>query len=361
MTKKVLLTGAFGNVGTSTLEELIKRDHIIRCFDVPTKKTKRIAKKYRKQVEIIWGDIRNEDVVKKAADGMDVIIHLAAIIPPLAHKKPELAQAINVGGTRNILKAAQEQIEPPKLIYSSSVSVYGDVRRNGKEIIKTTHPYNPSPNDNYARTKIACEQIIKDSNLQWAIFRFAAIPPVDLKVDPLMYEVPLDTPLEFCHTSDTGLALAKAVDTEEVWGETFHIGGGPECRVPYKEYVGKLLEAFGIGRLPEEAFGTDDFHCGYLDTTKSQELLEYQRHTFEDLIEENRKRMPFLRWLVVIFRPIVRHFLLKKSPYYIQYKNQQKIKRRYSKKSKKKISAKEKGTSKTKKIIPEKSKKQLYP
>ena len=56
---KILLTGAFGNVGTSTLAELVKRNNIIRCFDVPTRKNKRTArkfKKYRNKLDIVWGE-----------------------------------------------------------------------------------------------------------------------------------------------------------------------------------------------------------------------------------------------------------------------------------------------------------------
>lgn len=318
---KVLLTGAFGNIGSSTLSELVNREHQVRCFDIKNKNNRKKANKYRNndQVEIVWGDIRNPEDVKKAVKGIEVVIHLAAIIPPLANKKPLFAEKINVDGTRNLLSAIEQQQNPPKLIFSSSVAVYGDVRHKGTELIEVTDPYDPSPLDHYARMKIKCEKMIKQSTLDWAIFRFAAIPPIDLKTDPLMFEVPLDTPLEFCHTTDTGLALAKAVDHPKVWGEIFHIGGGEKCRVPYKVYVTKLLESFGIGELPDIAFSDKPFHCGYMDTTKSQKLLKYQRHTFDDLVEEMKNKSPFLRILTIIFRPIVRLYLLRQSPYYREH------------------------------------------
>jgi len=102
---KVLLTGPFGNVGLSTLEELIKRDYDIRVFDIKNKKNRKIANRYKDQTEIIWGDLRNYEDVEEALEGIDVIIHLAAIIPPLADKLPELAEEVNIGGTKNIIKA----------------------------------------------------------------------------------------------------------------------------------------------------------------------------------------------------------------------------------------------------------------
>jgi len=140
---KILLTGAFGNVGTSTLEELIKMDnHFIRCFDIPTKANKKKAKKFQQfknRVEIFWGDLRDHFEVEKAVEGIDVIIHLGAIIPPLANNRPELAEPINVGGTRNIITAIKKQTIQPKLIFSSSVATYGDVRYKGLDyVIQTT-------------------------------------------------------------------------------------------------------------------------------------------------------------------------------------------------------------------------------
>lgn len=62
----VLLTGAFGNVGLSTLKELIKRNYNIRVFDIKTKRNKRIANKYKKNIKIFWGDLRYYKDVERA-------------------------------------------------------------------------------------------------------------------------------------------------------------------------------------------------------------------------------------------------------------------------------------------------------
>ena len=107
---KILLTGPFGNVGLSTLEELLKRGYLIRIFDVKNSKNRQLARRYKGKVEIFWGDLRNSSDVEKAIKGCDTIIHLAAIIPPLADKKPKLAEAVNVGGTINIIKAMEAAV-----------------------------------------------------------------------------------------------------------------------------------------------------------------------------------------------------------------------------------------------------------
>jgi nucleoside-diphosphate-sugar epimerase len=61
---KVLLTGAFGNIGRSTMDELLKRGHQVRCFDIRTRANRENARQYgKKSRHVFWGDLRQpEDV-----------------------------------------------------------------------------------------------------------------------------------------------------------------------------------------------------------------------------------------------------------------------------------------------------------
>lgn len=318
---KVLLTGAFGNVGLSTLKELIKRNHEIRVFDIKTKKNKRIAYKYKKDVEIFWGDIRNLKNVERAVSDRNVVVHVAAIIPPLADKKPKFAESVNVGGTANIVKAMENQPKKPKLIFTSSVAVYGDRLEN--PLITPEDPPNPNSDDEYAKQKIKCEILIKNSSLDWAIFRLTYIVSLNkLKMDPLMFEMPLDTCIEICDTKDVGLALTNAVESEEIWGEVMHIAGGDRCRISYREYLKEMLDIFGIGfeELPEEAFRRGrGFHCGFMTTDKSQAFLNYQRYTLNDYFNAVNKKVAISRIFTMMFKPIAQKYLLNKSHYYKEY------------------------------------------
>ena len=241
---KVLLTGAFGNVGLSTLKELIKRNYDVRVFDIKNKRNSRSAKKFKDQVEIIWGDLRNLKDVEIAVYGCDVTIHVAAIIPPLADRKPRFAEAVNVGGTSNIIEAMKKQPQKPKLIFTSSVAIYGDRTKN--PLIQPTDRLNPNDDDEYAKQKVKCEELIKNSGLEWVICRLTYIVSINkLQMDPLMFEMPLNTCIEICDTKDVGFALANAVENEEIWSETLHIAGGPRCRISYREYLREMLDIFG--------------------------------------------------------------------------------------------------------------------
>jgi len=324
---KVLLTGAFGNVGLSTLKELIKRNYDVRVFDIKNKRNRRNANKFKDQVEIMWGDLRNPKDVEMAVYGCDVIIHVAAIIPPLADRKPRFAEAVNVGGTSNIIKAMKKQLQKPKLIFTSSVAIYGDRTKN--PLIRTTDPLNPNDDDEYAKQKVKCEELIKNSGLEWVICRLTYIVSINkLQMDPLMFEMPLNTCIEICDTKDVGLALANAVESEEIWGETLHIAGGSRCRISYREYLREMLDIFGIGteELPPEAFSTKGFHCGFMTTDKSQKLLQYQQHTIDDYFNAVRKKVAISRLFMMMVRPFARKYLLNKSHYYKEYLNNDIIK-----------------------------------
>jgi nucleoside-diphosphate-sugar epimerase len=128
---KVLLTGAFGNVGQSALEELLRQGHQVRCFDLRTKANERAARRYGDRIEVMWGDLRRPEDVARAVEGRDVVVHLAFIIPKLSatgiesEARPDLAYQVNVEGTRNLIEAMKAQPRPPRLVFSSSLHVYG--------------------------------------------------------------------------------------------------------------------------------------------------------------------------------------------------------------------------------------------
>jgi nucleoside-diphosphate-sugar epimerase len=100
---RVLVTGGLGNLGTPTLHQLVAHGHDVYSLDLPTPTNLRKARQLREAIGWQWGDIRDHDAVARSIAGMDVIVHLAGVLPPPAHDQPELAEAVNVGGTTNLL------------------------------------------------------------------------------------------------------------------------------------------------------------------------------------------------------------------------------------------------------------------
>lgn len=308
---KVLLTGAFGNIGSNTVRELLNRGHEVTCFDVRNKQTMMVWRRFKDKVRIIWGDIRNREDVAIAVQGQEVVLHLAAIIPPTSERSPRLAEEVNIGGTRNIVEAIKGIDNPPRLIFTSSYSVFG---KKFHEPPPRTINDTLQPTDNYSRHKIICEEIIQDSGLAWSILRCPAMPSLEsMNADPIMFEFALDTRIEILDPRDAGLALANAVTSDEVWGRILLLGGGKECQLTYCEYVGRTLEAVGIGRLPSEAFGSEPAYFDWVDTAESERILRYQRYDLDDYLKAFRANLGIKRYFIPLLRPFIRTSLLKGS------------------------------------------------
>ena len=316
---RVLVTGAFGNIGTSTVRELLAQGHWVRCFDLQTPANERAARRFGGLAEVVWGDLRRPEDLARAVADQDVVIHLAFIIPKLSatgvgcEDRPDWAREINVDGTRNLLEAIRQQPRPARILFASTIHIYG----------KTQHLQPPRtatdpvvPIEHYARHKVECEALVRASGLEWGIFRLAASLPLAMKLDPGMFDIPLGNRMEYVHTRDVGLAFANAVSSPDVWGKVLLIGGGSRCQYYYRQIAQAVLKGLGIGMLPARAFTTVPFATDWMDTAESQRLLNYQRHTLTDYVRDMRAALGFRRHLVRLFQPIVRSVLLAKSPYF---------------------------------------------
>lgn len=91
----VLVTGASGTVGFEVLQQLLdQEDFQITVFDKTSKISEEKLMPFKDRVDLIFGDITTSRDLQNIKD-IDVAIHLAAIIPPLADELPELAQKVN--------------------------------------------------------------------------------------------------------------------------------------------------------------------------------------------------------------------------------------------------------------------------
>ncbi len=320
---RVVVTGAFGNIGASCVRELRCQGHQVRAFGRPSRANRRVAASFGPGVELCWGDVRDPAAVARAVEGQNTVVHMAYILPPVADDHPVLAEAVNVGGTRNVIEAARAQPVSPRVLFASTFDLFG-FTQDQPPPRRVTDPV--AATDDYTRHKIEGERMVRESGLPWTIFRFADVPPLAMRSPhPIMFRIPLATRFEVLHTDDAGLAVANALasDTggegdagEGVWGQIWLIGGGPSCQVRYRDYLGRMLDVMGIGRLPDAAFGNQPYSTDWIDTTESEALLRYQRHSFEQIIHDVAAALGWQRRLIPLVRPLARWWVLRMSPYY---------------------------------------------
>jgi nucleoside-diphosphate-sugar epimerase len=314
---RVTVTGAFGNVGESVLIELLELGHEVRAFDLRSSNNEKVAERYRGRVDVAWGDVRVAGAVTRAVEGAEAVVHTAFVIPPLSEREPDLAREVNVDGTRNVIGAMQALPSPPRLIYTSSVSVTGPRGPRDEPPVTAELPLVAS--DHYTRHKIDTEGMVQESGLSWCILRLGAVLPVELpkRFDPMTFDVPSEQRMETVHTRDVGLAIARAVDGEEALGRILLIGGGKSCQMTCGEMRDRMAAAMGLPAFPQSAFGSEPYYMDHMDTREAQRILAFQRYDFDDYVHDVREKLPaFARLLTRAFGGLVTRYLLRQSPYY---------------------------------------------
>jgi len=150
--KRYLVTGGAGFIGSHIAEELVERGHEVRIVDnFLTGKRENIAS-FLDKIELIEGDIRDFSLCKRASDGVDFVLHQAALPSvPRSIEDPLMTNEINIKGTLNLLLASRDA-GVKKFVFASSSSVYGDDQRLPKKEGEEGAPLSP-----YAISKLVGE------------------------------------------------------------------------------------------------------------------------------------------------------------------------------------------------------------
>ena len=313
----VLVTGSFGRLGQKGIERLLEEGHSVIAFDVPNRRNRKEARRFEGRVETVWGDIRSAGDIGSSVERCDAIIHNAGILAPASENHPDLAYAVNVGGTKNILDAMSRRETPPVIVFASSLSVCGPRTPGGPPLTGATPTV---ATDNYTSNKAECERLLQESDLPYVIFRIgvsvgvkAAAGDLSPDVFRVLFGINPDARMEWVHPEDVALAQARAIETPDAFGKILMIGGGQACRLTFGEFYGAMFDATGVGRFPPEAYGSGDYYCDWLDTDESQSLLSYQRTSFEAFIGRLRRASRFTRPLVRLLSPLIRWYMLRSS------------------------------------------------
>jgi len=232
-------------------------------------------------VELLGGDIGDLDRVRSAVVGVDVVVHLAALLPPVSERDREATMAVNVGGTENVVKALEQENRDAHLIFSSSVSVYGDTTGE-QPPIRVSHTRRPS--DWYAESKIEAERIVLGGSLPYTILRISGISVPAFLEPPAVWPFVEDQRIEFVCRTDVVKALSACVHTLEAVGKVFNIAGGPTWQMLGRAYVEQFGEVMGLP-FDEARYSSQPGYFDWYDTDESQAVLQYQQTTIARFLE----------------------------------------------------------------------------
>jgi nucleoside-diphosphate-sugar epimerase len=280
----------------------------VRVFDLDNERNRKSVKELGRKAEILWGDITEPDSVRKALDKVDMVVHMAGILPPVAYERPELARRVNVGGTQIVVDLIKEKGGHIPLIFTSSVAVFGPTP-NATEPVSADRN-EPNPRGAYGETKFEAESLIKASGIDYIILRLTAIMYFTFDVSDIkrIFSVPLNNRIEFCHPDDLALAVLNSVKNfDALQGSTLIVSGGPDQRMLYKDMVGSILDIMGLPLPPAHKFTREPYYLDWYDTSRSQELLKFQRRSFADYLKDYSRGLT--RRYSSLFLPFMRYFV----------------------------------------------------
>src|ERR1019366_4867156 len=136
-----------------------------RCFVTRRNTHILTARRFADKIELFRSDLLQPAELVPAVKDQDVIIHTAYVIPPLSEDRSEFARRVNVEGTRNLIAAACLQPRPPKFLFVSTFQVFGTTQHLPPPR-KVTDPMQAI--DHYSAHKIACEEMVRSSGLEWS-------------------------------------------------------------------------------------------------------------------------------------------------------------------------------------------------
>ena len=155
--KKIFITGGGGYVGSALTDYLIEKGYYVTAFDLFI--YGKDVFNSTKNLNIIEGDIRNIDLVKKSLKDHDMVIHLACISnDPSFELNPKLGKSINLEAFEPLVKASRNA-GIKRFIYASSSSVYGI-----KEVKNVHENMKLEPITDYSKFKMECENILNRYN-----------------------------------------------------------------------------------------------------------------------------------------------------------------------------------------------------
>jgi nucleoside-diphosphate-sugar epimerase len=148
-----LVTGGAGFIGSNTVEELIRRGEKVRVLDNFSTGKRHNIESFLDDIELIEGDVRSYHIVREATEGVDFVLHEAALPSiPRSIRDPITSNEVNVAGTLNVLHAAKDA-KVKRVVFASSSSIYGETPELPKHEEMMLSPLSP-----YAVSKLAAEK-----------------------------------------------------------------------------------------------------------------------------------------------------------------------------------------------------------
>ena len=296
MTKKILVTGADGFIGSHLTEALVRAGYDVKAFVLYNSFNSwgwldQCKEDMKGKFEVFAGDIRDPHGVREAMKGCDAVLHLAALIAiPYSYHSPDTYVDTNIKGTLNVVQAARE-LDISKVVHTSTSEVYGTAR---SVPITEEHPLQgQSP---YSASKIGADQIAQSFYLSFGTpvvtlrpfntygprqSARAVIPTIITQIANGKREIQLGSlhpTRDFNFVADTVNGFLQGLKSDKGIGEVINLGSN------YEISIGDTAKAIA------EVMGAD------IEILTDDQRLRPEKSEVERLWADNKKAKELLGW-----------------------------------------------------------------
>ncbi len=289
-----LVTGGAGFIGSHLVSDLLDDGWRVRVLDDFSSGSPSNLCAVADRVEIVQGDVRDEEAVASTATGVDVIFHQAAIASvPRSIEAPQHTNDVNLGGTLRVLEAARVR-RVRRVVFASSSAVYGNAGPPPLRESDAADPISP-----YGVQKLAAEHYLRLyaelHRVETVALRYfnvygerqsprsdyAAVIPLFLSAaqagQPLHVHGDGEQTRDFIYVKDVARANRLAADASGASGGCFNVASGRGTRV--NELVSVVTEA--VGRelsVVSEAARPGDVRQSQADVEAARKALDFEPH-----------------------------------------------------------------------------------
>jgi len=294
--KKVLVTGADGFIGSHLTEALVRLGYQTKAFVLYNSFSSwgwldHCLPEVKGQFEVFAGDIRDPHGVRKAMEGCDIVLHLAALIAiPYSYHSPDTYVDTNIKGTLNVVQAARD-LDTSKVVHTSTSEVYGTA-----QFVPITEDHPLQGQSPYSASKIGADQIAMSFYHSFgtpvSILRpfntygprqsaRAVIPTVITQIANNQRIIKLGSlhpTRDFNYVEDTVTGFVAALESDQAVGEVINLGSNFEISIG--DTVKTIADLMGIE----------------IEILTDHQRLRPEKSEVERLWADNTKAKQILKW-----------------------------------------------------------------
>ena len=287
-----LVTGGAGFIGGHLVEGLLAEGWSVRVVDDLSTGAERNLADVVDRIDFIRGDVRDDQVLERAMDGVEVVFHQAAVPSvPRSVAEPIMTNSVNVDGTLQVLETARKTAVR-RVVFAASSSAYGDTEILPKVETMPAVPQSPYALQKYAG-EVYCRLYFDLYGLETVSLRYfnifgprqdptsdyaAVIPSFVTKAlagQPAVIHGDGDQTRDFTYVGNAVQANLLAADSKRAPGSVINIAAG--VRTSINDLWNGIRKAVGFdGEARHEAARAGDVRDSLADLSRAVELLEYE-------------------------------------------------------------------------------------